>query len=136
MKNKTKTKEPKGFTFSNLEEAKDRLAYWQKSLNLQQWNVNLLICRGNGLDIPEGTQGECFWTIKRLEATIKLLDPIDFPKTSRHFPQDHEVTLVHELLHLHAAPFDSFKTDGPEDVQVEQMVQSLAKALVRENRGW
>jgi hypothetical protein len=44
-----------------------------------------------------------------------------------------EKTLVHELLHLHFAPFAA--PDGtPEDTAQEQAIDLIAKALVAEHR--
>lgn len=62
------------------------------------------------------------------EATIRLLDPIDFPP-DRDAPQDIELDLCHELLHLHMAPFAP-STNTLQDTMMEQAIESIAKALV------
>lgn len=112
----------------SLEEAQALCEQWQDILNLQHWRVKLKIARGNGLDLPDGTQGRCEWVIKKRSALIRLLDPIDWDKTCL-WPQDMEQTLVHELLHLHFAAFD-IKDDSPEDIASEQTIEALSRALV------
>lgn len=111
------------------EELDGLLAEWKRILRLEDWDIKAKICRGNGLNMPEGTQGRCEWTEKRKEAFIKLMDPTDWDSTCM-YPQDMEVTLVHELIHLHCAPFDTFKESTPEDTAMEQMIVRLSQALV------
>jgi hypothetical protein len=112
-----------------LEQAEALCLEWQRTLRLQDWQIKVKIARGNGLDLPEGIQGRCEWVIKRRSAFIRLLDPVDWDKTCL-WPQDMEVTLVHELLHLHMAPFDEFKVGTPKDVAVEQAIVAISNALV------
>lgn len=115
------------------DELESRCRYWQSLLGLLDWDVKAKIARGNGLDIPEGQQGRCNWTLGRKEAFVRVLDHIDWDPAII-FPQDMEATLVHELLHLHLAPFAA-KEDSPEDTAQEQMIKALSYSLVSLARG-
>ncbi len=111
------------------EEANRLLEYWQRQLRLQDWWIQVKIARGNGLNLPAGVQGRCSWTLQRREAFIRILDPIDWDRDCV-YPQDMEETLVHELLHLHFAPFDTFKAEGHKDIASEQAINAIAHSLV------
>ncbi|MEW6044997.1 MAG: hypothetical protein AB1609_00710 [Bacillota bacterium] len=113
------------------DELTEKCRLWQRRLRLQDWDIVTKIVRAD--DMHSDGQGECMWVIERKEAIIKLLDPVDYSPRSP-FEQDHERTLVHELLHLHFAPFTA-KDGTPEDVAQEQAIQCLAKALVALARG-
>ena len=115
------------------EEANRLLEYWQRQLRLQDWWIQVKIVRGNGLNLPAGVQGRCTWTLPRREAFIQLLDPVDWDRDCV-YPQDMEATLVHELLHLHFAPFDTFKEEGAKDIASEQAINAIAWALVSLDR--
>ena len=113
--------------------------YWQKRLRLQDWVIHVRLCH------PDEAQGEgrtCM-RLNHKSAKIKVLDPAYNDKdTSETICQDPEVTLVHELLHLHFTMFDHpFNTKGKDnDPYVEhreyeeQVIEILAQALVAENR--
>lgn len=107
--------------FEELETAERYLAKWQKLLRLQDWDIHIYIKRAQDFHISE-SQGEVTWNLPRKEAIIRLLDPIDYGE--RDWSQDHEVTLVHELLHLH---FAHHREPVTED---EQAIAAISKALV------
>lgn len=107
-----------------------RRAYWQQVLRLQDWDVAAKVVRQDKLTL--GRQGECQWGLERKEAIIRLLDPIDYPDDCQR-KQDHELTLVHELLHLHFAAFAA--EGGAAEIAQEQAIQCIAKALVALERG-
>jgi hypothetical protein len=115
------------------EEAETLCREWQETLRLQHWDVKVKIARGNGLDLPDSVQGRCQWVLTKHSAFIRLLDPVDWDKDIL-WPQDMERTLVHELLHLHFAPFDDFPVDGPKDIASEQAIEALSLALVNLKR--
>lgn len=101
------------------------LPEWQKILRLQDWDVKLIVDRERNF-IGGDSQGECSWVLEKKQAFIKILDPVDFPDSK--WEQDSEETLVHELLHLHFAPFNA--EDGTlEDVAQEQAISAIAGAL-------
>ncbi len=118
--------------YQNADEATAVCAVWQRRLRLSDWDVKIQIVRQSEMK-SETFQGQVGWTINGKQAIIKILDPIDYDP-SLLWPQDHEQTLVHELLHLHSAPFDDFDAGGPKDVALEQMIDLTAIALVNAYR--
>lgn len=119
--------------FKNNEDAMTSCKEWQKILRLQDWIVSTSIERGRDFNL-EKSQGECSWNIQTKLAKIRVLDPSDYPPGSM-IEQDMEQTLVHELLHLHYAPFDNFNYDSLENTALEQSIDSIAMALVNLKRG-
>ena len=111
------------FTQKELEHS---LAEWQKRLRLDAWDVRIGIYRERAFD-GGGRSGEISYSIESGKAVIKLLDPVDYP--DEDFPQDMEVTLVHELLHLKFAAFTP-QDDTLEHRLFEQTVESMANLLV------
>lgn len=116
-----------------LEQAETLCREWQETLRLQDWDIKVKIARGNGLDLPEGVQGRCEWVLAKRLAFIRILDPVDWDKTIL-WPQDMEATLVHELLHLHFAPFDDFPEDSQKNTATEQAIVALSFSLVNLKR--
>ncbi len=117
------------FIFKDDAELQASLQYWQNELKLQHWYVDAGIARAEYLDL-KGVNGTSSWGLSRAEAIIKLLDPIDY-SADCIVPQDHEVTLVHELLHLHMAPFTSeLDKDSLEYLFMERAIDVMAKSMV------
>jgi len=110
------------------EELQTLCVQWQKTLRLQDWDVRLKLVRQR--EIPE-KQGECAWLVSKKQATVKILDSIDY-SPNLEWLQDQETTLVHELIHLHYAPIDH--TEGLSEKILEQAVNSMALALVELKR--
>lgn len=103
---------------------------WQAILRLADWDVRCKLVRHHEMSSNEWS-GECRYRLTKKMALIQLLDPVDFP--DGEWPEDVEKTLVHELLHLHMAPFAP--EDGTlENVAMEQAIESIASALVRVRR--
>ena len=101
------------------------LAEWQKILRLQDWQIKVGFARGHDID---GHQGRATIYLNFKQALIKLRDPIDW--TDKDFPDDSEIDLVHELIHLHIKTFDTTKPGTLERVALEQVDELLARALV------
>jgi hypothetical protein len=114
------------------EELRAKCAEWQRILRLQDWDVVVSIDRARDMTLSE-VDGECEWTLASKQARIRILDPMDFPPDSK-WPQDMEQILVHELLHLHFAPFDRFERGSLEHVAMEQAIDLIASALVKLKR--
>jgi hypothetical protein len=112
----------------NDEQLQERCVYWQKVLRLQDWEVSVQVTRDRDFRGPHN-QGECEWVIGTKHAAIRILDPVDYPP-NRMWPQDMERVLVHELLHLHFAPFDSAEAGSMEDNAQEQAIESIASGMV------
>ena len=111
------------------ESLKTLLTEWQKRLRLQDWGIFVKTARL--AEMQCGGQGECEWVLKRKEATIVLVDPIDYPLEL--VDQDMEETLVHELLHLHFVILQP-KDGTAEDTALEQAIVCISEALVKLKR--
>jgi hypothetical protein len=97
------------------------------------WDVYIKFCRGRDMSIPD-VAGSCNWTLTKREASLRILDPIDYPDDVV-VDQDVERTVVHELLHLHFAPFmEDYKPDDLEHIAKEQAIETIAKTLVNLKR--
>lgn len=116
--------------YNNVDELQTACEEWQKRLRLQDWIVKATISRSS--DMKNGTQGHVNWVLQKKMATITVIDPIDYPTDSMH-QQDMEQTLVHELLHLHFAPFDD-EVDTPKEVAIEQATDCIAFSLINLHR--
>lgn len=101
------------------------LTYWQKRLRLQDWFVTVKIVPQT--DLLEGKQATVGFNMEKRAATIKILDPRDYPRDT-FSPQDIEQALVHELLHLHLGSFDGALA-ATELTLEEQVINSIAAAL-------
>ncbi len=112
-------------------ELRARCAEWQKILRLQDWDVIMTVDRGR--DLMPDSLGQCDWTLPTKQAHIHILDPVDHPPDLK-WPQDMEQYLVHELLHLHFAPFSRFDHESLEHITMEQAVDLIACALVNLKR--
>jgi len=107
-------------------QAQEACREWQKILRLQDWDITVDILRDRDMKLGSG-QAEVHWKAVNRSAIVHLLDPTDYQ--NNYFEQDHERSLVHELLHLHMVMFAT-ETDTPEDTAQEQAVDAIAKALV------
>jgi hypothetical protein len=102
------------------------LAEWQKALRLQDWLLRIEIKREKDME-SEGCHGTCHYSPALKNATIVLRDSIDF-RDGAGYPEDLEATIVHELLHLHFAPF--YITKGLVNTFQEQAIEVIAHSLV------
>ena len=105
-------------------------AEWQKRLRLQDWDVKVQLARRWAME--PGNQAECEWNLRKRIAVIRVLDSVDW-NSDTPWPQDQEQSLVHELLHLHFAPFRA-EPETPQDVAQEQAIDAIARALVELKR--
>lgn len=112
--------------FTSTDEATACMKEWQEILRLQDWDIKIDILRARDMKLDEG-QAEVHWRIESKSALIYLLDPLDYKND--YFEQDHERSMVHELLHLHMALF-SADTGTPEDIAQEQAINTIANSLV------
>lgn len=105
------------------------LAYWAHQLGLGAWEFDVRVCRAREMPLAN-VQGTCRREPEHMRAVIHMLDPIDYPQGSK-WPQDHEATLVHEMLHCyHFTPESG--TAG--ELLEEQGIEQTARALVRLRR--
>jgi hypothetical protein len=118
--------------FASEEEARECSAYWQRQLRLSDWKVKITIVRRHVL--PAGRVADCTYHLASKSADIRILDQVDHHPNADFDDRDHEVCLVHELLHLHVAPFEP-KPETLKAKMSEVAIESTAQALVLINRG-
>lgn len=108
-----------------------RCEYWQRVLRLQDWDVRLDIARM--ADLGVGTLGECDPSAVKRQAKITLLDERDLGPQKFWFDGeswDWEITLVHELLHLHLHDVVGKDYQTPAGLAAERAIHAISKALV------
>lgn len=103
---------------------------WQRVLRLQDWLVKVQYSRNHEMQSISSV-GQCHWFIESKEATISILDPAD--RRPCNWPHDEEQTLVHELLHLHFAPFAA-QEDSPAAIAQEQAIDLITWGLINTKR--
>jgi hypothetical protein len=101
-------------------------AEWQKRLRIQDWIITLVV------NYDSSTCGSCTTCKSRKLATITVAHP---DCNTHENDKDYEATLVHELLHVHAAGFDGLlEEDSAERMAYEQMIDLVSYALVKGRR--
>lgn len=113
-------------------ELQRHLRYWQKRLRLTDWTVTIRfaskkeLCDGDE-DISQGLN---VYNLNARTSEILVIRPDDYDPST--YPnkeqQDIENTVVHELLHLHLAPWQT--ESEAEDIQQEQAIEAMSYALV------
>lgn len=104
---------------------------WQRILRLKDWDIRVRFAHAH--DLSTDAQAECRWTLSSKKAVLLILYPEEYDDFIA-FQQDIEKSLVHELLHLHFAPFAA-ETGTPEDTAQEQAIDLIACGLVNLKRG-
>lgn len=100
---------------------------WQEILRLQDWDVEVKVVRH--FDLPEDCSGDMGPFSRKKHARMRLLDPRDY--NPRWKPDmEPEVTIVHELLHLHFQPLVN-RRKKRQRLAEEQAVHPISCALVR-----
>jgi len=107
------------------EQVHDWLHIWQKRLRLEDWKVDVKIVRI--WELEQGTLGHIDWSIPHKTATIKVLNPADYELPKDKIPADMELSIVHELVHLHLSVLPLNKSSRNAE---EQVVSMIADALV------
>lgn len=115
------------------EQAEKALAQWQQTLRLNDWEVWVKIVRARDMVMDPPGEAEVTWLEEKKMAIIRLLDPIDFEPDTL-YPQNHELNIIHELLHLHMVPF-SADDNTAASVAQEQMIHILSIALLEMRYG-
>jgi hypothetical protein len=97
---------------------------WQERLKLQDWRIESRIVRKS--ELKPDTLGNLKWNSEDKSAIIRVLDPRDYDLPASRIAEDMELTVVHELIHLHLSvlPRDPQKK-GVE----EQVVDKISVAL-------
>lgn len=113
--------------------AAERLSVWQKRLNLQDWNISLLVVRST--ELKPKTLGNIHWDTEKKTAVIRVLDPADYKLPFSEMLQDLEFTVVHELIHLELSPVLSpLQRNDANRREEEHAVNHMADALLKLDR--
>ncbi|MEX2302408.1 MAG: hypothetical protein WD733_15810 [Bryobacterales bacterium] len=109
--------------------AEERLAIWQQRLDLDDWQISLLLTRRE--DLKPKTLGGIRWDKRKKQAVIWVLDPLDYPLPHEQMLEDMERTIVHELLHLELA---SRRRSEASRSHEEHAVNRIAEAFLKLDR--
>jgi hypothetical protein len=113
--------------------AVERLAVWQKRLNLQDWNIALVVSRAS--ELKPKTLGNIHWDNEKKTAVLRVLDPADYKLPFDEMLQDIEFTVVHELIHLELSPVLSpLQRNDANRREEEHAVNHMADALLKLDR--
>jgi hypothetical protein len=107
------------------EQVHDWLHLWQRRLRLEDWKIDVKIVRI--WELEQGTLGHIDWSVPHKTATIKVLNPADYELPKDKIPADIELSVVHELVHLHLSVLPLNKSSRTAE---EQVVSMIADALV------
>lgn len=107
------------------EQVHDWLHVWQKRLRLEEWKIDVKIVRM--WDLERGTLGHIDWSVPHKTAVIKVLSSADYELPADQIPTDMELSIVHELVHLHLSALPLNKGSR---VAEEQVVSMISDALV------
>jgi len=117
-----------------LQALAERVRYWQEVLRLQDWNLDVRLCRTHEMrgDRQAIAQTEAF--VHRKDAIMRFLHPMDTDTVSMNFlfgeERDYDLNIVHELLHLHFTPFQR-ESETSEGVGQEQAIEAISRAIVK-----
>jgi hypothetical protein len=102
---------------------------WQAIMRLQDWDVDIRFSRAHDIgpdrdaEVDRCDSGKC--------ARISIKDPGD--RDSKCIsPQDIELSLVHEMVHLYFPHIDNF--NGTDDAIYEQAVHQISSTMVKLER--
>lgn len=115
----------------NQKQLDKKLKKWQKKLYLNDWAISAKICRSR--DMQGNSAGSVNWNLFDKTAFIRICASEDYPPHTLA-QQDMELTLVHELLHIHLGPLhDTFGTGKKEEFYTlfeEQAICPISEALI------
>jgi hypothetical protein len=109
--------------------AQERLWVWQKRLNLQDWNIDVVMSRTS--ELKPKTLGNIHWDADKKSAVIRVLDPADYKLSFKDMLADMEFTVVHELIHLELSSLPRSEASRRDE---EHAVNQIADALLRLDR--
>jgi hypothetical protein len=113
--------------------ASERLWVWQKRLNLQEWNISVVVSRAT--ELKAKTLGNIHWDREKKTAVIRVLDPADYDMALEPMLKDIEFTVVHELIHLEMVPvLSDLQRTAENRVEEEHAVNHMADALLKLDR--
>jgi hypothetical protein len=111
----------------------ERLWLWQRRLNLQDWNITVVVARAT--ELKPKTLGNIHWDADKKTAVIRVLDPADYKLPFEDMLKDMEFTVVHELIHLELSPVLSpLQRNDANRREEEHAVNHMADALLKLDR--
>lgn len=108
---------------------------WQERLRLQDWDITVRFARVTEFE-HKSTMGDCDTFPDKRSALIRIQDPQDWHEAPSHLascPWDLELTLVHELLHVHFRKSQP-RVGGRRWSDHEAAIHRVSEALVRAYR--
>ncbi len=111
----------------------ERLSVWQKRLELQDWNISVIMARAT--ELKPKTLGNIHWDLEKKTAIIRVLDPADYRLPFKDMLQDMEFTVVHELIHLGLAPvLSDLQRSDANRREEEHAVNHMTEAYLKLDR--
>jgi hypothetical protein len=105
---------------------------WQERLRLQDWDIEILYVPSH--EIADGHRGaQIQWFAEKRFAKIKVLDPAGY-RPDNFVDYDEELSVVHELVHLHLIGAWPEGTLADPIEAEEVAVHRLSEALVKLKR--
>jgi hypothetical protein len=112
----------------------EKLWYWQRRLNLQDWDISIVVARAS--ELKPRTLGNIHWDATKKTAIIRVLDPVDYELSAAAMFEDMEFTVVHELIHLELSPvLSEFSRNEANRRDEEHAVNQMADAMLKLKRG-
>jgi hypothetical protein len=113
--------------------ATERLAVWRQRLNLEDWDVSVVVTHPS--DLKPHTLGNIHWDAEKKTAVIRVLDPSDYKMPFDEILKDIEFTVVHELIHLELQPvLAPLQRNDANRREEEHTVNHMAEALLKLDR--
>lgn len=107
----------------------ERLSIWTKRLNLDGWQISVVMTRHD--DLKTNTLGGIRWDKTKKSAVIKVQNASDYRLPFGEMLNDMEFTIVHELVHLELASLPRSEASRSNE---EHAVNQIAEALLRLDR--
>jgi hypothetical protein len=107
-----------------------RLAFWQKQLQLSEWNISIVMTRRG--DLKAKTLGGIRWDKGKKTAVMAVMDVADYSLSCAEMLDDMEFTIVHELVHLELASLPRSEASRSSE---EHAVNRIAEALLDVHTG-
>lgn len=108
------------------------LEYWQPILRLQDWNITVNVRRRYDMS-DHDVLGRVHRHTESKDAYVEILSTQDVGAHQKGDDADYEVTLLHELLHIHFA-FMNNDEDAARQLQEELIINTLTRVLLKFKR--
>lgn len=122
--------------YATQEELDEAVAYWQPRMRLADWTLRVeLVSAGQSKDL--NVSGHCTFCDNKMSATIQIIkaeDLRDHLSDRNVAATNHELTLVHEMLHCHYGLIEPSRDDETKWALFERCIDQVAKVIVDLNR--